>query len=323
MKVGVTFEAVTLNQESESHICSMSILGFISEIQRALEQCGYEVEIIGGVQKLIAQLKSNTFSCDIVFNAADGTEPGDKETYIPSILKAYGIPYTGSDTSTLSILGNKLYTKLIARYYGILTPDFYIIETPEMFNDYQAVADQLEFPIVIKANEESCSISLQKCESIVELKEGIEKIKGMTKQPILCEPMIYGQEITVPVYGTGVNAKALSVLTYRNKEGQILEDIFSIPVKYYENLICETAQLPEAIQKTAMSYAELIHKVTNCLSYSRSDFKITKDGQVFFLETNPLSDLDPNGAFGIGANNQGMEFHEIIDFIVKDALQRT
>lgn len=319
LKVGITFESVTLNQESDSKICSMSILGFISGIQKALEQCGYEVTIIGGVKNLIEQIKKNIFDCDLVFNAADGTEPGDKGIYIPSILEAYGIPYTGSHSSTLSVLGNKMFTKLIAKHYGILTPDFYLIENPETFNDYQTVIDRLGFPMIIKAKEESCSISLQKCSDVEELKEGIKKIKAISNQSILCETMIYGQEITVPVLGTGENAKALSVLTYRNREGAILEDIFSIPCKYYEHLICEEAELPQMIRKTAISCAELIHKATNCRSYSRSDFKISKDGQVFFLETNPLSDLDSNGAFGIGAKCQGMEFYEIVDFIVKDA----
>ena len=79
----------------------------ISEIGKAIEQNGYELEYIGNVYKLRDQLVHNTFNCDLIFNIAEGFGSRNREAILPSLLELYQIPHTASDTYGMSINLNK------------------------------------------------------------------------------------------------------------------------------------------------------------------------------------------------------------------------
>ena len=59
-----------------------------------------------------------------------------------------------------------------------------------------------------------------------------------------------------------------------------------------------------------------MHKATHCSVYSRCDFRITDNGEVYFLECNATPDLNPHGAFVVAG---GMDFANLLQHITMES----
>lgn len=319
MKIGITYEPVCLTQNDK---ISPTTLSCISLLKRGMEENGHEVILIKGIDALKKILIDNEIKLDFVFNAADGTEPGDSESYIPSLLRSYNIPYSGSDTSTLSICANKLICKYIALQNDITTPKFYYISAKQENINYKEIVDKLNFPIIVKPNKESCSIALYKVNTLNDLKSRINYIKNEFNYDILCEEFIYGLEATVPVLEFNKNPKALAVLVYYSSlTDKPIEDVFDIQNKFFDDIYTKIPSLDEDILNKLKDIGIFYHKLLQCHDYSRCDFKITSDGKIYFLEINPLPDLYPEGGFGTAAKMNNIDYPELLQIIINNALK--
>ena len=61
---------------------------------------------------------------DVVFNIAEGARGRGREAQVPALCELLGIPYSGSDPTTLSLCLDKGLTKQILRSAGIETADW-------------------------------------------------------------------------------------------------------------------------------------------------------------------------------------------------------
>lgn len=97
MKIGFCYDTTEAYDDAEDNLEYTDFISLhtISEIGKAIEQNGYELEYIGNGYKLYDQLVHNTFNCDLIFNIAGG--------FLPNLLDLYQIPHTTSDTSGSSI----------------------------------------------------------------------------------------------------------------------------------------------------------------------------------------------------------------------------
>jgi D-alanine-D-alanine ligase len=73
------------------------------------------------------------------------------------------------------------------------------------------------------------------------------------------------------------------------------------------------------IEQTALN----TFKALGCRDIARIDFKISTDGEPYFLEINPLPGLNPrSGDLPIMAGKMGWTYQELISDIVNNALRR-
>lgn len=172
MKVGFCYDTKSDYGYSEENLeyTDFVSLQTVSEIGKAIEKNGYELEYIGNVYKLRDQLIQNTFSCDIIFNIVEGFGSRNREAILPSLLELFQIPHTASDTYGMSINLNKHHTKILASSIGIPVPRGICFDTvtEEILNQ---VLD-LNFPFVLKPNCEGGSMGLYLIHS---MKEFLEK----------------------------------------------------------------------------------------------------------------------------------------------------
>lgn len=98
MKIGFCYDTKSDYGYSEENLeyTDFVSLQTVSEIGKAIEKNGYELEYIGNVYKLQNQLIHNTFNCDLVFNIAEGFGSRNREALLPSLLELYKIPHTAS-----------------------------------------------------------------------------------------------------------------------------------------------------------------------------------------------------------------------------------
>ncbi len=322
MKIGITYDTKEEHQDVDySKYCDFTLQTSIAFLQKQFIQAGYETVLIGPCTKLKKLIASGTLDVDYIYNTAEGISSRNREAIVPALLEAYNIPYIGSDAYALSVTLNKYHTKLLAQQIDIPTPEFEIIYLYDSKAETLKKLKKLHFPIIVKPNYEGSSMGLYLVNSAEEAISKIEQDQADYHQEVLCEEYIDGMEITVPIVGNAEKASALGVIEfYRSNEQPI--GIFKSEDKHYTDIQCREAKIPAKVAQQIKEYSEKMHRFLGCKDISRIDYRVTSDNKIFLLEVNPLPALDPDGSFVCAAKLQGMEFSELLNKIVKEAMSR-
>ena len=284
-----------------------------SLIIHSLEKLGHIVKVIKGKSSLKKHINKIT-EFDLVFNKTEGFKSRNREGLVPAVMEMFGIPFIGTDAYGFSLSLNKYHTKLIAKDKGIITPKFLLIENED---DCQNIHN-IEFPIIIKPNNEGSSMGCQVFRKLNnEVYTEIKRLLKKFKQPVLIEEYIDGIDISVPIIGTGNKAECIGIVEFSNSDGSYPE-IASTKFKYIDDYKTKILFRNENILNKIKEDALKIYKALECKDYGRIDFRLSDD-KPFFLEINPLPTLCINGAFNVCADNLGLGMIDIIDKIIKSA----
>jgi D-alanine-D-alanine ligase len=292
----------------------------IDAIAEALTSLGHEVERIGHVRSLAERLVGG-WRCDLVFNIAEGVAGFGRESQVPALLEAYGIPYTFSDPLVCALTLHKGMAKHVARGCGVPTPSFVLVATPE-----EAAAVSLPFPLFAKPVAEGSSKGVS-AKSLVRSRAALVEVctdlLERYRQPVIVEEFLSGREFTVGVLGTGAQARALATLevvllegadagaySYRNKtEWQTLVDY----------RLLAAGRLREEVEAVALA----TWRCLGCRDAGRVDVRLDGGGRAQMLEVNPLAGLTPGYSdLPIMAEMCGMSFRTLIGEILGSTLAR-
>jgi D-alanine-D-alanine ligase len=292
----------------------------IAALEAALAALGHEVERVGHVRALAARLVAG-WRCDLVFNIAEGLAGFGRESQVPALLDAYGIPYTFSDPLVCAVTLHKAMAKHVARGCGVPTPSFALVATPA-----EAEAIALPLPLFAKPVAEGSSKGVT-AKSLVtsraELVAVCTELLLQYGQPVLVEEYLSGREFTVGILGTGPAARALGTLevvlldgadagvySYRNKtqwEGN---------VKYG---LLTAGPLRAEVESVALA----TWRCLGCRDAGRVDVRLDGHGRAQMLEVNPLAGLTPGYSdLPIMAELAGMSYRELIGEILRSTLAR-
>ena len=154
MRVGLTYDLRSEYLEmgyGKEETAELDKEDTIDAIEGEPKALGYETERIGNLFSL-TKLLARGKTWDIVFNIAEGFKGRNRESQVPAMLELLDIPYTGSDPATLSLALDKALAKKIVRQHGILTPDFFIMNTGK-----ERLPKDLAFPLIVKPVAEGSS----------------------------------------------------------------------------------------------------------------------------------------------------------------------
>ena len=96
----------------------------IQSITKAIESHGHVVVPLEATAEFPRTLM--TSNVDVVFNIAEGMSGRSREAQVPSLCELLGIPYTGSDSATLSLCLDKALTKRLL--VDVDTPAFQVLD---------------------------------------------------------------------------------------------------------------------------------------------------------------------------------------------------
>ncbi len=276
----------------------------------ALEARGHRVTRIDmdrDVAARIAEAKP-----DVVFNALHGV-PGEDGT-VQGMLDLMGVPYTHSGLATSVIAIDKELTKQALVPHGIPMPGGRIVRSEDLYQ-----ADPLARPYVLKPVNEGSSVGVA---IVTEESNYGNPIRRDAAGPwqefesLLAEPFIRGRELTTAVVG----GEALGVTELVPKSG-----FYDFEAKYTDGMtdhICP-ADIPENIAALCKQYALEAHRVLGCRGTSRTDYRWDdeqgEDG-LFVLETNTQPGMTPLSLVPEQARFAGMSYEDLVETIVKDAL---
>ena len=98
---------------SEEQCAALTHDGEIQAVLAALESIGHHVTVVSGIQSLAQLLAAGEGKAwDLAFNMAQGFHGSSRESQVPALLEAYGIPFTFSDAATMTVCQNKAITKV-------------------------------------------------------------------------------------------------------------------------------------------------------------------------------------------------------------------
>lgn len=244
---------------------------------------------------------------DVVFLGLHGACGEDGR--VQAAFDLLGIPYTGSGYLGSAIAMDKDFTKRLARADGVLTPNWqYISVTPDTL---EALVSGLVLPCVVKVPAGGSSIGVTICHDRESLKKALSDGLG---QRLLVEDYIDGREFSCGV----LDGEALPPIEIIPKAG-----FYDYQNKYQPGAtteVCPAEISPTAAQ--AMEAAALqVHQLLGLGSYSRSDFRMTAAGDIYFLEVNTLPGMTPTSLIPQEAQAVGISYQQLCQRLLDLALR--
>ncbi len=325
-KVGLAYNLKKgIRSEIEDIEAEYDTTDTIDAIREALEGLGCMVEMLEADKGFITNLQKA--GPDIVFNIAEGLGGRGREAHIPAILSFLGVPYTGSDETALGIALDKALTKRIIGSYGIRTPKYQLIKDTKF-----TLRKDLTFPIIIKPNVEGSSKGISDTavvDNLTRLEELVGRNISAYRQPMLLEEYIDGREFTVGIAGNDAETVVFSPMEVKYRDDTFNErkhNIYSYDVKKnfkkhieYE---CPPVLEPEITEKMANA-ARRVFMALQCRDFSRIDFRMSRGGDIYFIEINPLPGLAPGYSdYILLAGYNGYGYKDIIRLVLNSALKR-
>lgn len=322
MKIGLTYDLrddYLAEGYTKEETAEFDRLDTIEAIEDALRISGYQTDRIGNIKALIKRLTSGD-RWDMVFNIAEGLYGFGREAQVPTLLEAYGIPYTFSDPLALTIALHKGMAKHVFRDFGIPTPDFTVIETED-----DIAYMEIPFPIFAKPVAEGTGKGITAASKITsrhELKHVCRNLLTTFRQPVLIESFLPGRELTVGILGSGKEAVALGVMEIHLKD-HAERDVYSLLNKenYQELVVYELVD--DDMARDAKETALAAWRVLGCRDAGRIDLRADASGRPNVMEINPLAGLHPvHSDLPIICNLVGIPYHELISMIMRSAWKR-
>ena len=260
---------------------------------------------------------------DLVFNLVESV--GGKGSLIhlcPSLLDAFGVPFTGSGTHALMVTTDKTVTKQILEDHGIPTPGWLL---PGI-----GVIPPKDKKYILKPIREDGSAGISD-DSVMQGKDldliSLSK-KGLLKEAFL-EEFIEGREFNISLLAGSsgpVVMPAAEMLYVDYPEGK--PKILNYASKWDESSFeyhktVRTFDLSPADESLVDQMSEIslrCWKIFNMKGYIRVDFRVDAQNRPLVLEVNANPCLSPDAGFVAACKQGGVDYTEMIKRIITAAL---
>jgi D-alanine-D-alanine ligase and related ATP-grasp enzymes len=295
----------------------------VHAIRSALEAAGYKAVLLEADATLANTLPKSGIS--IAFNIAEGLRGRGREAEVPALCNLLGIPFTGSDEVALGISLDKAMCKRLVSTYGVRTPKFALIQEAA-----DADCADLNFPVIVKPNAEGSSKGVSEhcvVKTRAELRDTAEKLLAAYGGTMLAEEYISGREFTVGIIGNGENTRVfppMEIIFRKNTQGNFR--VYSYGVKQdYKRYIDYKSPADISAETDALmrSAVKTVFNALGCVDFARADFRMDGEGNIYFIEINPLPGLAPGYSdFPMLAEFAGVPYGELVPSILQAALKR-
>ena len=281
-----------------------------ASIAEALSARGHEVtlfDLSDGFEKLLELAAAH----DAAFLNLHG-QPGE-DGLVQALLERAGCPYQGSGPAGSFLALNKAAGKALFVRAGIRTPDYEFLPV----RPAAGWKTSLPFPLFIKSNTGGSSIDLFRVNDEAELNRALDTLFA-GHQEVLIETLIPGQEVTCGVVGRPGEEKALAPVLIVPKR-----EFFDFHDKYAADGAAEICPAPLAPELTARVQEAAIaaHRYLGLSGYSRTDFRLTDEGELFALEVNTLPGMTSASLVPKEAAAAGIDFGELLETLLSYAVR--
>lgn len=283
-------------------------------VARALVEAGHDVVLEDVISPSTFVEKWESLEADGVFIALHGDWGEDGR--LQTCLDAFKIPYTGSGPEACMFAMDKSVAKLLFSLNGVPVPEGSVIEKGSTCGEREAAMLTKFGKLIVKPNRGGSSVCVSHVSTREELNKGLMASWDAYEfeDKAIIEQYIPGKEITVPVWekedGTVI---ALPAIDIRPKCG-----FYDYKNKYTSGCteyICP-APFSKEMTKRIGDFAVAAHKSLGCRSYSRVDFRITEQGEIFALEVNTAPGMTSTSLVPKSAKTFGFSFAEFLESVI-------
>ena len=276
----------------------------------ALKKTGYQVSKFD--PKFLPISEIGKTDADIIFNALHGKDGEDGR--VQSFFEYFRIPYTHSGVLSSMIAMNKYFSKQLFIKNRIRTPNYFFLNR----KDYLSVnlmkkirKNKLNFPIVIKPNDEGSSIGVKICKNLNSLKTQFKK-SNKNYDNLIFETYIPGKEIQVAVVG----GKSIGAIELRPKR-----KFYNYKAKYKKSAKTQhimPAEISKKKYKEALRISKKANKILKCKGIVRCDFRFYKN-KFFLLEVNTQPGMTSLSLVPEIAKHSKISFVQLVKWMANDA----
>ena len=254
---------------------------------------------------------------DVVFPILHGP-PGEDGT-LQGFLEILGYRYVGSDVHSSSLAMNKIVAKQVFQEAGLPVADQCVVRRQSGIADSVArITQSLGESVVVKPACQGSAIGVTLIDNVSELHDAVETAFGYDHQ-LLVEERIQGREITVGVIDTDDGTQPFPVIEITTPEGSWYDFDHRYTEGWSEHIM--PADLPEQMTNDLQRIAVVAHQSLGCRDLSRADFIVT-DNDIYLLEVNTLPGMTPTSLYPDGARGYGLDFPELVHYLVERAAGR-
>jgi D-alanine--D-alanine ligase len=321
MKIVIVYDPTLESYENDELNIINSYHSLVtSSIASALIQAGHQVESVEASLELVWHLLG--VKPDIVFNNSSKSLNGSKYAYAPDILEKLDIPFTGPSAIACANAYDKFRTIEILTRAGVAVPQAKAFLVGEPIK----LPTKMQFPLFVKPQRGGCSWGISSLSLIMSPDEFVERIKAILdeiKQPVIVEEFLPGREFTVGIMGNHL-PRVLPIIEfiYRGSDLPFRSYSRKMAKSEVEACVCP-ANLTNIERETIENLTVRAFKALECRDYARIDIRMDAFGIPHVLEVNAIPNLEPNlSSFGLMAKSAGITFIELINEILKSALER-
>lgn len=253
--------------------------------------------------------KLKTYNPNLVFNICEGFHGPARESVYAAILEQLGLNYSGPDSTNMLVCHNKFLAKKLLKD-DVLVPFGYVIKN----KDEIKFLSNIKFPVIVKLNSEGSSMGMTK-DSVVynfdSLNKEVTRFIDTYNRGVLVEQYIKGQDISM-IYIEGLGALGPCIVNCDS-------EFYDYEMKSDKDDTVDISTLDGNFDELKMIVENIARKL-DIKGYAKLDFRIS-DGKFYLIEVNAQVSFHPEGEFITCAKKDNYSFEQIINFIVKNALQ--
>ena len=286
----------------------------------ALQDPATMVRVIEADQALTRHLQD--FDPDVVMPIMHGA--GGEDGTIQGYLEVLGYPYTGSGVEGGVAAMNKIIAKALFRQAGLPVAPDRTFSRWQLTQDAQAldalqqeVALKLGDALVVKPAAEGSAIGVLRIRTS-ELKAVVAQALHDSDQ-LLIEQWIFGRELTVGILedateGALVAFPVTEILTPK-------ESWYDFEHRYDPRLSQHIipANIPTETADRLMSIAKKAHRTLALRDFSRADFLLDEQGNIYLLEVNNIPGMTATSLYPDAALTAGFDLKALAKQLIANA----
>ena len=246
---------------------------------------------------------------DITFLGLHGGEGENGK--LQATFDLLGIRYTGPDSLGCAVAMDKGFTKEIFLQAGIDTPKGAALY--RFSADRSLAALGLSLPVVVKPCSGGSSIGVYIVNTEEEYSQALEK-SFCYEDEVIVEEYIRGREFACGI----ISGKALPPIEIIPKTG-----FFDYANKYQDGATEEVcpADIPKETAARMMKLTERAFHALKLNVYSRADFLLDNQGNLYCLEMNTLPGMTAASLLPKEAAAVGIEYGDLCEMIIQESLK--
>jgi len=302
-------------------------LATANAVAAALGAQGHDVVLhtfVPDPQRLARVLRER--EAELVFNLVESVfGQGDLAGIAAAMLARQRIPFTGGSSAALACAADKCFAKRLLRSSGLPTPDWH--EPP----DWNGISADAEY--VVKSVDEDASLGLDD-DAVVQGRDAVRaRAKACEERHggrWFAEAYCPGREFNISILEQDGEPHPLPIAeTLFEGWSQKRPRIVGYAAKWHENSPdCIGTPRRFGIERESQDHAKTLTalaisawRLMKLSGYGRVDFRLDEGGAPMILEINPNPCLEPHAGFAAAATEAGIDYPDLIERIVMEALR--